>query len=77
MGKPSFQCLAKILMRTNNKLNPHLTPRLVMEPGQHWWEASGLTTVPSLLPMQLHVIGVITQSVSLMSYSECSGPVIW
>ena len=36
--------------RTNNKLNPHMTPRPGIEPGQHWWEASALTTAPSLLP---------------------------
>ena len=36
--------------RTNNKLNPHMTPGI--EPGLHWWEASGLTTVQSLLPQR-------------------------
>ena len=36
--------------RTNNKLNPHMTPSPGIEPGPHWWEASVLTTVPSLLP---------------------------
>ena len=25
--------------RTNNKLNPHLTPSPRIEPGPHWWEA--------------------------------------
>ena len=25
--------------RTNNKLNPHLTPSPGIEPGPHWWEA--------------------------------------
>ena len=35
--------------RTNNKLNPHMTPGLGVEPGPHWWEASALTTAPSLL----------------------------
>jgi len=29
---------------TNNKLNPHMTT------GWNWWEASALTTAPSLLP---------------------------
>ena len=37
-------------MRNNNKLNPHMTPRPGIEPGPHWWEASALTTAPSLLP---------------------------
>ena len=31
-----------------NKLNPHMTPDLGIEPGSHWWEASALTTAPSL-----------------------------
>ena len=36
-------------MRTNNKLNPHMTPSPGIDPGPHWWEASALTTAPSLL----------------------------
>jgi len=36
--------------RTNKKLHPHMTLGLGIEPGTHWWEASALTTVPSLLP---------------------------
>jgi len=36
--------------RTNNKPNPPMTPVLRIEPGIHWWEASALTTAPSLLP---------------------------
>ena len=36
--------------RTNNKLNPHMTPGPGIEPGPHWWRASTLTTAPSLLP---------------------------
>ena len=38
--------------RTNNKLNPHMTPSPGIEPGQHWWEAcvggKCSTTAPSL-----------------------------
>ena len=34
--------------KRTNKLNPHLTPDLGIEPGPHWWEASALTTAPSL-----------------------------
>ena len=37
--------------RTNNKLNPHMTPSPGIEPGPHWREASALTTAPSLLPL--------------------------
>ena len=36
--------------RTNNKLNPHMASTPRFEPGPHWWEASTLTTAPSLLP---------------------------
>ena len=28
-----------------------MTPRPGIEPGPHWWEASALTTAPSLLPI--------------------------
>ena len=35
-----------------NKLSPHLTPDLGIEPGPHWWEASALTTAPPLHPLQ-------------------------
>ena len=38
-----------------NKLNPHLTPDLGIEPGPHWWEASALTTAPSL-----HIISTLS-----------------
>ena len=30
--------------RTNNKLNPHMSPGPGIEPGTHWWEESALTT---------------------------------
>ena len=39
--------------RTNNKLNPHMTPSTRIELEPHWWEASTLTTAPSLLPYVL------------------------
>ena len=35
--------------RTNNKLNPHMTPGPGFEPGPYWWETSALTTAPILL----------------------------
>jgi len=50
-GKP--ENLEKTLgarKRTNNKHNPHMMLGLGIEPGPHWWEASALTTTPSLLP---------------------------
>ena len=34
--------------RTKNKLNPHMAWTPGFEPGPHWWEASALTTAPSL-----------------------------
>ena len=34
--------------KRTNKFNPHMTPDLRIEPGPHWWEASALTTAPSL-----------------------------
>ena len=37
--------------RTNTKLNPHLALTPGFECGPHWWEASALTTVPSLSPL--------------------------
>jgi len=32
--------------RTNNKLNPHITPSPEIEPGPHWWEAE---RIPSFI----------------------------
>ena len=34
--------------RTNNKLNSHMASTPWFEPGPHWWEASTLTSAPSL-----------------------------
>ena len=36
--------------RPNNKLNPHMMLGPGIEPRTHWWEASALTTAPTLLP---------------------------
>ena len=36
--------------RTNKTYNPHMTSTPGIKPGSHWWETSGLTTTPSLLP---------------------------
>ena len=38
-------------VRPNNKLNPHMTRGPGFEPGPHWWEASALTTAPTLLSL--------------------------
>jgi len=32
-----------------------MTPGPGIEPGSHWWEASALTTAPSLLPAEVYV----------------------
>jgi len=40
--------------RTNNKLNPDMTPGPGIEPGTHWWEACALTTASTLLPTILN-----------------------
>ena len=34
--------------RTNNKLNPQMASTMGFEPRPHWWEASTLTTAPSI-----------------------------
>jgi len=41
--------------KRTNKLNPHMTPNLGIEPGPHWWEASALTTAPSRHPSELEL----------------------
>ena len=49
-GEPGEKPLEQGREPTTNKLNPHMTPSPQIEPGPHWWEASALTTAPSLLP---------------------------
>ena len=39
--------------RTNNKLNPHVTPGPGIEPGPQRWEACALSTAPSLLQQKV------------------------
>ena len=46
--------------REPTKLNPHMTPRPGIEPEAHWWEASALSTAPSLFPEKL-----LTQSTGI------------
>ena len=41
--------------KKTNKLNLHMMPDLGIEPRPHWWEASALTTVPSLHPGRLKI----------------------
>ena len=45
--------------RTKNKLNPHMALMLGFEPGPHGWEASAVTTVPSLAPPRVYKVLII------------------
>ena len=51
-GKPGYakKNFSEQKTRTNNELNPHMTPSPGIEPEPNWWEVSALTTAPSLLP---------------------------
>ena len=40
----------RVRERTNNKLNQHIALTPGFERGPPWWEASALTTAPSLAP---------------------------
>ena len=40
--------------RTNNKPNPHIASSPRIHPEPHRWEASALTTAPSLLPKRVY-----------------------
>ena len=49
-GKPEYvgKDLSEQGRGTNNKVTPHMTPRMTgMDPRPHWWEASALITAPS------------------------------
>ena len=52
-GKPEYQEKKPLgaRKRTNNKLNPHMASTPGFETGPHWWQASALTTAPSLAPL--------------------------
>ena len=39
-------------VENQHKLSSHMTPDPGIELGPHWWEASALTTAPSLLPLR-------------------------
>ena len=68
--------------RANNKLNPHMASTPGFELGPQWWEASALTTAPSLSPQMMYTYcimncfvqkgrGISVQSVKLIPrYSE-------
>ena len=54
-GKPEYpgENLSLRAEKRTNKLNPHMTPSLEIEPGTDWWEESALTTTPQLLSENL------------------------
>ena len=39
-----------------------MTPRLEIEPGPHWWEASALTTTPPLLSVSIITISILKKT---------------
>ena len=45
--------------RRTNKLNPHMTLDLGLEPGPHRWEAIHLTTAPSLHSFGAHIFAML------------------
>ena len=51
-GKPEYPVPLGAKERTKNKLNPHMASTPGFKPGPHWWEASALTTAPSLAPQE-------------------------
>ena len=53
-GKPEYP-ETNLSEQTNNR---HMTPGPGIEPGLHWWEASTLTTAPSLLPLMMNLAKV-------------------
>ena len=63
--------------RTNNKLNPYMTPSPGIEPGPHWWEAcvggKCSTTAPSLLS-NLFTEAILPSSVDTTRYSFLTQP---
>jgi len=68
-GKPEYpEKTLGARTRTNNKLNPHMTPGPGIEPGPHWWKASALTTAPSLFS-NMKFSSILTGSEA--PYSTC------
>ena len=63
-GNRSTRRKPLVVEKRTNKLIPHLTPDLGIEPGPHWWGANALTTAPSLHPKYtqrgIRMAGMIT-----------------
>ena len=58
-------------MQSREPINStHMTPDLGIEPGPHWWEASALTTAPSLHPRQKRVGQKVTKAINTLISQE-------
>ena len=55
-GKPEYprKNLSEQGREPTSKINPHMVSTPGVEPGPHWWEASALTTAPSLAPQNIY-----------------------
>ena len=64
---------------TNKKLNPHIASTPGFEPGPHWWEASALTTAPSLAlqvmerAIQSQLVAFLTKTIPYQYINQDSG----
>ena len=65
-------------MRTNNKLNPHVTPGPGIEPKPRWCEVSPLTTVSSPLPYPiLSILNVSTKPILCSTLQQQRQFITW
>ena len=49
-NRSTLRKLSRSKEENQQQTQPRLTPSPRIKPGLHWWEASALTTAPSLLP---------------------------
>ena len=56
----------RVGMRSNNKLNPHVTPGLGMEPRPQWREASALSTAPFMQNVFIIVDFVLVNTTTMI-----------
>ena len=56
--------------RTNNKLNPHMTPRPGIEPGPHWWEASAPPLRHPCSPIRYCSCNTLLQEIAIMYFTD-------
>ena len=60
--------------KRTNRLNPHKTQSLKIEPGSHWWEASALTTTALQKDFEYSMITVVLLSASAVVHEEPAAP---